>query len=85
MRIYNRYILSLALIFTVINVTMAALGQTSLDVYFAALAIAALVVTLLYVHISPKARRTLNAVAIAFFAGFMAVVTLKVIDILYSA
>ena len=85
MRIYNRYILTLALLFTIINVIMISLGQKSLDVYFAVLAIASLVVSLLYVHFSPGARRALNAVAVAFFAGFLVVVALKVINIVYGA
>ena len=85
MRIYNRYIIALALLFTVINVTMITSVQTSLDTYFAVLVIAALVVTLLFVYLSNSARKALNAVAFAFFAGFLAVVALKVIDILYRA
>ncbi len=85
MRIYNRYILTLALLFTVINVTMIASGQTSLDTYFAVLVIASLVVTLLYVYLSNRARKALNAIALSFFVGFLAVVALKVIDILYRA
>ena len=84
MRVYNRYILSLALLFTAINGIMAALGQTSIDFYFTVLLIASLVVTLLYVYFSPRVRRALSSIAMAFFAGFLVIVALRVIDILYG-
>jgi len=85
LRIYNRYILSLALLLSAINITMIALGQRNIDAYFAVLAIASLAVTLLFVYFSPRARKALNAVAYAFFAGFLVVVALRVIDIIYRA
>ncbi|MBI4294884.1 MAG: hypothetical protein HY669_01805 [Chloroflexi bacterium] len=82
MRIYNRYILALALLFSIINISMAALGQRSFDVYFTMLVIASLMVTSLFVYFSPGVRKALNAIGFAFFAGFLVIVTLKVIDLL---
>lgn len=80
MRIYNRYILSLALLFSFINVVMAALGQKSLGANFTVLVIASLMVTLLFVFLSPKVSRALSAIALAFFAGSMAIMAIKAID-----
>lgn len=65
------------------NVTMIALGQRNLDVYFAVLVIVALVTTLLYTYFSPKTRKALNSIGVAFVAGFLVIVALKIIDILY--
>lgn len=65
------------------NVTMIALGQRNLDVYFAVLVIVSLVTTLLYAYFSPKTRKALNAIGVTFVAGFLVIVALKIIDILY--
>jgi hypothetical protein len=85
LRIYNRYLATLAVVFTAVNVSMAAVGQSSLDAHFTVLVLAALVVSLLFASFSPRARRALSAASIAFFAGFLVIVALRVVDILKAA
>jgi len=82
MRIFNRLIITLAIAFAVINGLLAFLGQTDISVYFIVNAIAYLIITLLYVYLNPRARGSLNAVSGVVFAGFLVIVTLKVIEIL---
>ena len=81
MRIYNIYIISLAVAAGVINIVLAFTGQGDLSVYFIINIIAYLVLTLLYVYLNPRARRALNTIAAVFFAGFVVVVALKVVEI----
>ena len=82
MRIYNKYVVSLALSACLINTLLAFFGQNDLPIYFAVNIITYLVITLLYVYLNPRARRALNTVSAALFAGFMVIVVLKVIEIL---
>ncbi len=80
MRIYNKYVVSLALASCLINTLLAFFGQNDLEIYFIINIIAYLVITLLYVYLNPRARRALNPVGTVLFAGFMTIVTLKVIE-----
>jgi hypothetical protein len=82
MRVFNRLIISLAIAFGLLNAILAFAGQKDISVYFIVDAIAYLVITLLYVYLNPRARGALNAVSAVIFAGFMVIVTLKVVEIL---
>jgi hypothetical protein len=82
LRVYNKLILTIALVFGVINVCLAAVGQDNIEIYFVANAVAFLVVTLLYTYFNPRARGALNALSAVIFAGFMVIVVIKVMDIL---
>jgi hypothetical protein len=82
MRVFNRLIISLAIAFALLNAILAFAGQKDISVYFIVDAIAYLVITLLYVYLNPRARGALNAVSAVIFAGFMVIVTLKVVEIL---
>ena len=82
MRIYNLYVVALALTLSGINILLAIFGQDSLEVYFTANVIAYLIVSLLYVHLNPRARRILGTMGGVLFGGFMVIVVLKVIEIL---
>ena len=82
MRVYNTYILSLVLAASVINIFLAFLGQKDIQVYFVINIITYLVITLLHVYLNPRARQALNAIGAVLFAGFMVIVSLKVIDII---
>ncbi len=84
MRIYNKYIVSLVLASCLINTSLAFLGQNDLAIYFVINVLAYLVITLLYVYLNPRAKRALNAVGAVFFAGFMVIIALKVMEILSS-
>ena len=82
MRIYNRYILYLAIATGVVNVALGFAGQKDLSVYFAINVIAYLVITLLYVYLNPRARRALDTIGYMLFSGFLVIVAIKVVGIL---
>ena len=82
MRIYNKYIVSLAIAACLVNTLLAFLGQDDLGVYFTINIIAYLVITLLYVYFNPRARRALNTISVVLFAGFMVIVALNVMEII---
>lgn len=82
MKIYNNYILIIAILFLLTTVILVATGQNSLDIYFIAYLIEALIVTELYVYFNAKARRGLNFVSAILFGGFLFIVALQVIKIL---
>ena len=82
MRIFNRLVIFLVIAFSISDVTLAVLGQNDISVYFIVNAMAYLVITLLYVHLNPRARGGLDALSGVIFAGFLAIVTIKVIEVL---
>ena len=82
MKIYNNYILIIAVLLLLTTVILVALGQNSLDIYYTVYVIEALIVTELYVYFNAKARRGLNLVSTILFGGFLVVVSLQVIKIL---
>ena len=82
MRIYNTFIISLALASCSITTLLAFLGQNDIQVYFIINTIAFMIITLLYVYFNPRARKALNTIGVVFFASFLVIVTLKVIEII---
>ena len=82
MRIYTKYIATLVLTSSLINISLAFFGQDKLEVYFTINIIAYLVITLLYTHFNPKAKRALNTVAYILFTGFMVIIAFKAIEIM---
>ena len=82
MRIYNKYIVSLALAAGLVNTLLAAFGEDDLAVYFTINVIAYLVITLLYVYLNPRARRALNTIGLALVAGFIVIVILNIMEII---
>ena len=82
MKIYNNYILTIAILLLLTTVILIALGQNSLDVYYNIYVIEALIITELYAYFNAKARRGLNFVSAILFAGFLFIVFLEVIKIL---
>ena len=82
MRIYNKYIVSLALDCCLLNALLAFYGKNDLEIYFVINIIAYLVITLLYVYLNPRARRALSSISAVLFAGFVVIVALKTIEIL---
>ena len=57
-------------------------GQNDIAFYFIAHAIAFLVITMVYVYLNPRARVALTGLSAVIFAGFLVIVTIKVIGIL---
>ena len=82
MKVYNGYILIVAVLLLLTTVIFVALGQNSLENYYIAYIVEALIVTEIYVHINAKARRGLNLVSTILFGGFLVVFSLQVIKIL---
>ena len=82
MKIYNSYILIVAVLLLLTTVILAVMRQEALDVYYTIYIIEALVVTELYVYFNPKGRRALSLLSATLFGGFLFVVSLEVIKIL---
>ena len=82
MRIYNRYILIIALVLLLTTLILIATGQTSLSTYYVVYILEALVITELYIHFNAKARRGLSSVSAILFGGFLFVVCLEFVHIL---
>jgi hypothetical protein len=80
LRIYNRYLLFLVLATCIIDVALAFANQTDIAVYFIASVIAYIIITLLFIYFSPQTRKALSIISIVFFAGFMVVMVLKLIE-----
>lgn len=82
MRIYNLYVVILALVLCATNILLAVFGQDSLEIYFIANIVAYLVISLLYAHLNPRARSILGTMTRVLFGGFIVIVALKVIEVL---
>jgi TRAP-type C4-dicarboxylate transport system permease small subunit len=82
LRIYNKYIVYLALATSLVNSLLAFWGQRDLGIYLAVNIFAYLVITLLYVYLNPRARRALDTISYVLLGSFLVIVTLKVMEIL---
>jgi len=82
MKIFNRYILTVASILLLSTVLLIAAGQNSLERYFSVYVIEALVITELYVYLNQKARRGLNYVSVLLFGGFAFILCFQILKIL---
>ncbi len=82
MRIYNNYILTVALLFLVTTPALVAMGQNSLEIFYTVFIIEALMVTELYVYLSGKVRRQLNLVSAILFGNFSLIVLASIIKLL---
>ena len=82
MKIFNRYILTVASILLLSTVLLIAAGQNSLERYFTVYVIEALVITELYVYLNQKARRGLTYVSVLLFGGFAFILGFQILKIL---
>jgi hypothetical protein len=82
MTLYNRYILTVALLLLLTTIILIAIGQNSLDIYFTTYIIEALIITELYVYFNDKARRGLTYVSTILFGGFAIAICFQIIRIL---
>lgn len=82
MSLYDRYLTTLALLFSVTTLILALYGQHQLDLYFSLYLIEYLVATLIFPYLHPRARFRLRLVGFVLFGGFMVIVALKVLEIL---
>jgi len=82
MRMYNRYVLTIALTLLLTTVILIATGQNSLDIYYTIYVIEAFIVTELYAYFNNKARRGLTLVSTMLFGGFVIVLFFQALKIL---
>jgi hypothetical protein len=82
MRIYNRYIITVAAALLVTTLLLIIAGQASLDLYFSIYVIEALIVTELYIYFSRKSRRALNIIGITLFGSSAIVLCLQVLKVI---
>ena len=82
MRIYNRYIITIAIALLLTTVILVAFDVASLEIYYTSYVIEALMVTELYRYLSPRARRALNTVSIVLLGGFFIIVVTHIVRIL---
>ena len=82
MRLYNRYVITIAIFLLLTTVILIAAGQNSLDVYYTVYVIEALIITELFVHFNKVARRGLSYVSTVLFGGFAIALCFQVIKIL---
>lgn len=82
MRIYNVYIILLALFFMLTTFILSLSDQSSWDLYFSLYLIVYLIFTLLFTYLNPRARRLSNVTGYLLFAGFALIVASKVLSLL---
>jgi len=82
LRVFNQYLLFITISSCLINIILAATGQNDLTLYVTLNIIVFLVITLLHVHLNPRAKRSLSAIALLLFVGFMVIVLIKVVNVL---
>jgi hypothetical protein len=81
MSLYDRYLMTLALIFIVTTLLLAVYGQYQLDLYFALYIIENLAATLIFSYLHPRARLHLRLLGLVLIGGFLVIVALKVLEI----
>ena len=81
MKVFDRYILLLAVLLLSTTVVLAAAGEDRIDLYFAAYLIECLVVTLFFAHINRAGRRALGIICIGLFLGFAFIVIKRILEI----
>ena len=85
MILYDRYLATLALLFTTTTVLLAVYSQHKLDLYLSIYLIELLAATLIFAHLHPRARRSLGLISFILFAGFLGIVAMKVLEILVKS
>ena len=82
MRLYNRYIITIAILFILSTAILVASGINTLGIYYVIYIVEAFIVTELYRRFIPRARHGLNVVSIILLCGFVPVVILNFIKLL---
>jgi hypothetical protein len=80
MRTQERYLLSLAVTYSVTNFILA-LNNASLDMYISVFIVEYFILTLLNSPLYPKAQKITNMIGYALFSVFIVIVTLKLLEI----
>jgi hypothetical protein len=82
LKIYNNFILTLAIASAIVNSVLAILNDRDIISYFIVNTIVFLIVTLLYVQFNPRARMALNSITFMLSGGFILVVAIKVVEVI---
>ncbi len=82
MTLYNRYIVSLALIFSLTSVVFALVAIANLDLCLTIYIIESLIVTELFIYLNPRAKRNLIWVNVILFSLFILLVVAKIAEII---
>jgi hypothetical protein len=80
--LYNRYIVSLALIFSLTSVVFALVAIANLDLCLTIYIIESLIVTELFIYLNPRAKRNLIWVNVILFSLFILLVVAKIAEII---
>jgi len=83
--LYDRYLATLALLFTTTTVSLAVYSQHKLDLYLSIYLIELLAATLIFAHLHPRARHSLGFISYILFGGFLVIVAMKVFEILVKS
>ena len=83
MRVYNRFIVSLAVVFGITNALLALSGQDDLSVYFSVDSIVYIATALFYTdQVNLKARAAIYRLSAIIFSVFLIVLVFKLVEIL---
>lgn len=82
MRIYSKYVASLAVAVCLVSALLAFVGQEDMAVCFTANLAMYLLVTLLHVYLNPRARKALSTVGTVFSTGFLVIMVPEVVETL---
>jgi hypothetical protein len=82
MRIYNRLIIALAVVFFIIDIALAFLGQDDIAVYFIFNAIAYFVIVLAFTALDSRSKSALNNLGVLIIAGFIFSAGFKLYEII---
>ena len=83
MRIYNRYIITVAILLLLTTVILVALSIDTLEIYYISYVIETLIVSeLYYKYFNTQARRKLNMISLALLGGFLVIVVIHIIKLL---
>ena len=82
MTLYNRYILIMALTFSITMLVLAISAVTEIGLCITIYVIESLILTELFIYLKPEAKSNLSRVNILLFVLFLLLVVVKVIEIL---
>lgn len=85
MRVSERYLLLLTVIYMLTTVSLSAYGETRLDLYISLHILEYFVFTLLHSPFNPRTQKVLDVVGYVLFAVFVIIVTSRVMEILFGA
>ncbi len=85
LRISDRYVFSLALVYMFTTVSLSFYGGSGLDLYVSLYIVEFFILTLLHSPFNPRAQKMVNVLSYALFAVFIVIVALKVLEILVGS